>query len=264
MTDPLIYAYCLTKSLPAGLAGIQTGKLDSVTAGNFHVVIKYVSPDEYSEEKLKKNLSDVQWLDINAREHVAVIGKIMEDNDVIPFNFGTVFQTTGNLKKFVSDYSDSLQANLEKVSGKTEWGVKIYCNLKVISEQIDDLSPVAADLEQQIMASSPGKAFLLRRKKADLIENELNRLTKQYGQEYFEEISQFSIETVLNNLLPKELTGRDDSMILNAAFLVLREKSQLLMTTIYSLKQKYEQFGFDVDVSGPWPPYSFISIKENN
>ena len=264
MANDLIYVYCLLKKLPAGLPGMAQGKLHSITACGFHVVVKAVSPDEFSEENLKKNLSDVQWLDINAREHIGVIGILMKQSDVIPFNFGTIFETEENLKKFITEYSGSLSDNLEYISGKEEWSIKIYCNLKVITEQIDELSTEAADLEKQIMASSPGKAFLLKRKKADLIENELNRLLKIYGQEYFNEIRDLSEDTTLNNLLPKELTGREDSMILNAAFLVLKEKSDVLTSVLASLQKKYQHLGLNSEVSGPWPPYSFVAIKENH
>lgn len=263
MTNDLIYVYCLARSLPEDLSSPGAGNLCTIVADGFQVVVKYVSSDEFSEDNLKKNLSDVQWLDVHAREHIAVIGSMMQQNDVIPFNFGTIFESEVNLIKFISEYSGSLSENLQHISGKEEWAIKLYCNLKVISDQIDELSPEAADLEKQIMASSPGKAFLLKRKKTELIENEINRLTKIYGQEYFNKIKTMSEATTLNNLLPKELTGRDDSMILNAAFLVVKEKSDIFTATISTLKKKYEHFGFDIEVSGPWPPYSFISIKEN-
>jgi len=92
--------------------------------------------------------------------------------------------------------------------------------LKILSEQIDELSEATAALEKQIMASSPGKAYLLGRKKEQLIEEESDRLCKHFGQIYFDEFKMISDSSFLNNLLPKEYTGRTDTMILNASFLV--------------------------------------------
>ena len=237
--------------------GLKSIKIDS-----FYVIVKYVSESEFSEENFKKNLSDIQWVERNAREHIMVIGKIMESVAVIPFKFGTIYTTKDGLNKFITDYSGSLTENFHNIEGKEEWSVKIYCNRKALSEQIDELSEEAASLEKQIMASSPGKAFLLKRKKTDLIENEMDRLCKIYGQEYYYKFKNLSESTSLNNLLPKEFTAREDSMILNAAFFVNKNNIQDFKRTIGEIKEKDENSGFIVEATGPWPPFSFISIKE--
>ena len=115
----------------------------------------------------------------------------------------------------------------------------------------------------QIMASSPGKAFLLKRKKTELIENEMDRLIKNYGQEYYNDFKNLSEATSLNNLLPKEYTGREDTMILNAAFLVRKTNVPDFKNRVGFLRRKDGNSGFFIEATGPWPPYSFISIKEN-
>ena len=262
MINELIYVYCISDRQPElGKHPDFEGLRCILTRGIF-TVVKMVPNSEFSEENLKKNLSDLGWLDTNAREHIRTISLLMEDYNVIPFNFGTIYNSQDSLEKFIRDYYDSLIEKFELIGGKEEWGIKIYYNRNVLIEQIDELSTEAADLENQIMASSPGKAFLLRRKKSELIKNELNRLTKTYGQEYYNEIKQLSDATTLNNLLPKELTGREDTMILNAAFLIQRVKANDFNASIISLKKKCVNVGFDIEVTGPWPPFSFISIKE--
>ncbi|MFA5816222.1 MAG: GvpL/GvpF family gas vesicle protein [Bacteroidales bacterium] len=262
MTNDLIYVYCLSNSPPQLGRNIELDGLKSLMSNDFYVIVKYVSESEFSEENFKKNLSDIQWLETNAREHVGVINTIMENNTVIPFKFGTIFQTEDSLRKFIADYSDSLIENFHYIGGKEEWAVKIYCDRKALSEQIDELSEEAAALEKQIMASSPGKAFLLKRKKTDLIENEMDRLCKIYGQEYYNEFKNLSESTSLNNLLPKEFTGREDTMILNAIFLVSKNKVPDFKSTADTLRKKDGNSGFFIEATGPWPPFSFISIKE--
>ena len=262
--NELIYVYCLSDSLPdPGCEKISQG-LISVPAGAFYAVVKPVSEAEFSEENLKINLSDIQWLESNVREHVAVISMIMEQNTVIPFKFGTIFNNENSLLKFVEDYEESLVGNMLYIEWKEEWSVKIYCDRKVLTGQIDELSEDAASLEQQIMASSPGKAFLLKRKKTDLIENEMDRLCKKYGQGYFNEFNRLSVSVSLNNLLPKELTGRNEEMILNAAFLISKERAIDFISTARTLKKLYSSLGFYLELTGPWPPFSFISIKEKS
>lgn len=263
MTTDLIYVYCLSNSQPVLPETIELKDLKSLVFGNSHVVVKYVSSEEFSEENFKRNLSDIEWLETNAREHVEVINALMVRNTVIPFKFGTIFHAESSLEKFVTDYSDSLFENFQQIEGKEEWSVKIYCDRKSLSEQIDELSEETAALEKQIMASSPGKAFLLKRKKSELIENEMDRICKSYGQNYYNEFKNLSVSTNLNNLLPKEFTGREDTMILNAAFLVRKSKVNDFINTVDMLGKKDGHSGFFIETNGPWPPFSFIYIKEN-
>jgi hypothetical protein len=260
MTTDLIYVFCLTDTPPRLQETMGSECLEALVLGDFHVVVKYVSPEEFLEENFKRNLSDIEWLDKNTREHVRVNGALSGQYNVIPFKFGTIFYNEDSLRRFIADYTMSLSENLSFIKGKEEWSVKIYCDRKSLSIQIDELSEESADLEKQIMASSPGKAYLLKRKKTELIEFEMDRICKKYGQEYFDEFIGVSTATSLNNLLPKEFTGREDNMILNASFLVNKNEVSNFRNKLDTLKNKYENSGFCIESTGPWTPYSFIHI----
>jgi len=262
MITDLIYVYCISNSPLGMISDFESKGLKSLMFDDFHVFVKGVPENEFSEENFKKNLSDIQWVESNARDHIRVISQIMECSTVIPFKFGTIYHSEESLKKFIDDYSDSLRENFRNIEGKEEWSVKIYCDRKILNEQIDELSKEAADLETQIMASSPGKAFLLKRKKNELIENEMDRLCKFYGQNYFDELRKLSESTSLNNILPKEFTGREDTMILNATFLVHKKRVKDFNLIIEKFRRKDRDSGFIIEATGPWPPFSFISIKE--
>ena len=263
--NDLIYVYCLS-TCPPDLDKITNAPgLKCLIFEDFTALVKYVSESEFSEENLKKNLSDIQWLEINAREHIRVIVMTMEQGTVIPFNFGTIYKSEDSLKKFIEDYSGSLIENIIHINEKTEWAVKIYCDRNTLGKQIDELSDESAALEKQIMDSSPGRAFLLKRKKTDLIENEMDRLCQNYGQEFYNEFKILSTSAKLNNLLPKEFTGRKDTMILNATLLVKNENDIDFVTAARVLKNKYAGLGFDLEITGPWPPFSFLApLKKNN
>ena len=262
MTSDLIYVYCITDSACEPDSITDTEGLKFLLIDGFYVSVKYVPESEFSEENFKRNLSDIQWLETNARAHINVITSIMERSTVIPFKFGTIFAAEAGLRKFVSDYSCSLTENFERIRGKEEWAVKIYCNRKMLGDKIDELSEEAASLEEQIMASSPGKAFLLKRKKSEVVENELNRLCQKYGQQYFEAFNNLSDATRLNNLLPKEFTGREDTMILNSTFFVSKNRVAAFKTAVNMLRNEDGNSSFFIETTGPWPPFSFISIKE--
>ena len=108
MINNLIYVFCISASPLDASCNIEKEGLKSLAFDNFHVIIKYVSESEFSEENFKQNVSNIHWLETNAREHIRVINSISVCNSVIPFKFGTIFQAEVSLKKFVTDYSDSL------------------------------------------------------------------------------------------------------------------------------------------------------------
>lgn len=262
MTNNLIYVYCLSDNPPEFDRISKPEGLKCLNFDRFFITAKKVSEKEFDEANLKKNLSDIPWLESNAREHIRVISMIMEQVTVIPFKFGTIYYSEDSLRKFTEDYSAILNENLHDIEGKEEWTVKIYSDRRVLSERIGNLSTAASDIEEQIRISSPGKAFILRRKKADLIESEMNRICKGHGQAYYDEFKNLSESTIINNLLPKELTGREDTMILNATFFVNKNKAADFKNTVNTLQKKNEDYGFIIEATGPWPSFSFISIKE--
>ena len=260
--NELIYVYCISDNAPRVDNQLESMGLESLKIANYFVNVRKVSDREFSEENLKIHLSDFQWLEIHVREHLEIINKIMESCTVIPFKFGTIYYSIESLEKFINDNSDSLRENFEHLTGMEEWSVKIYCDRNLLSKKIDELSVEAAILAKQILESSPGKAFLLNKKKLDLIENEMDRLCNQYGQEYFEEIKNLCVSTHLGNILPKEFSGREDTMILNASFLVRAEMVIDLRNHLIGMSEKVGNSGFAIEVTGPWPPFSFISIKD--
>ncbi len=262
MVNDLIYVYCISDSPLGQGPGMDFKDLQSLMFDDLFVIVKHVSETEFSEDNFKQNLSDIQWVEINAREHIHVVSTIMKFTTVIPFKFGTIYHTHAGLQKFMLDYSKSLHENFQAIRGKEEWAVKVFCSRKSLCEQIDQFSEKAAELEKQIMASSPGKAFLLGRKKTDLVDKEIDRLCKEFGQKYFDAFKSLSVSTSLNNLLPKEYTGRKETMILNATFLIRKDHVPDFKETFDRLKKRDENSGFILEATGPWPPFSFISIKE--
>mgnify|MGYP001481481671 CR=1 FL=1 len=90
----------------------------------------------------------------------------------------------------------------------------------------------------------------------------MDLICRNSGQRYFDEFNKLSEENGLNNLLPKELTGRGDTMILNATFLVSKDHIIGFKDIACRLRKEDGIIGFIIEVTGPWPPFSFISIKE--
>ncbi|MEI6060749.1 MAG: GvpL/GvpF family gas vesicle protein [Bacteroidota bacterium] len=260
MNNDLIYVYCIAKCPFSIKTGFGSLFLESLKFDDFAVVIKYLSQCDFSEENRKKNLPDRSWIEINSSEHTRVISRIMESVTVIPFQSGAIFHTSDSLGKYIRENSEMLDENFRQIEGKKEWSVKVYFDRKAMCDRIDELSSEASALEKQIMASMPFKAFLLKRQKDVLVESEIDRLGKLRGQEYYEEFRKLSESALPSNLLPKEFTGKTETMILNAAFLVRKDKSADFEAAAHILGTRDGNSGFTFDVTGPWPPFSFVPV----
>lgn len=259
MEKELIYIYCVTPEKPNS-KDLDRGVYSIYHKGLYAIASK-VSEDSFSEENLKKNLSDIKWVEDKAREHIRVINQVMKSATVIPFKFGTIFKTEDSLKKMIEDCSGQIKDNISKLDGKEEWSVKIYCDFKVLNEKISQISEKIKKLDQEIVSSSLGKAFLLKKKREDLIKEEVNKKINECGQNCYERLKNFSEEVVINKLLPKEVTEKENEMILNSAYLVLKEKVEAFLDLVEDMKNKHGEAGFEFDCTGPWPPFNFVTIK---
>ena len=259
----LIYLYCITDKTP-DLKEMDklSENIFSINSNGLYAVAKYVPEAEFSEENLKQNLADMNWFEPQVREHIRIISEIMKSSTVIPFKFGTIYNNEKNIKKMIDNYSKEFKENINYLKNKEEWSVKIYCNLEKFNTMIIKDSNEINQLDNEIRQSSPGKAYILKKKRKDLISKESERKLNEYGQNCFNDLKKVSDNTKINNLLPKEVTEKQNDMILNSAYLITKDKVKNFVNIIEKLRNIYEAYGLEFDNSGPWPSYNFINIKE--
>lgn len=260
--DHLVYLYCVADREPElketeGLAD----NLYFVCHNGLYAVAGRVEQLEFGEEGLKKNLADFEWVKTRASLHEKIIERVMSSTDVIPFKFATLFNTDNGLKAMLEQYNQEFNAILQKLQNKEEWGVKVYCDKEKLNESLINEDAEVLKIENEIKSASVGKAFFLKKKINELIENTLCEKIKECSQESFELLKELSFEARINRLLPKEVTGREDNMVLNSAFLVDREEVSDFQNMVDTLKIHHEGEGFLIDCTGPWPPYNFCRFS---
>ena len=271
----LIYVYCITNKEPNlnGSKELVNG-LYFISEQGLYAVISGEKEEEYDQENLEKNLSNLAWIKQKAALHERVIEQIMERAGVIPFKFGTLFNNEQNLKTMLIEHGEEFKSDLDRLADKEEWGIKVYCdkeklkqNLKVQNVPIyrDPATTIINNgsgkeikkYDDEINASSPGKAFILKKKREELLNVVLSKTLNIYVQDSFNQLCQHCQEGRLNRLLPREATGRQEDMILNAAFLVAKDKIAQFNQEVDRLNTDGQEKGISFDLSGPWPPYNF-------
>ena len=257
----LIYVYCVTYIEPKEINLFLKEKLYVIETDGLFVIVKNVYANEYSKENIKVNISDELWLDTHVRGHMSVITQIMAVNAVVPFNFGTIYTAKVSLIEFIQKYHNEIIKSLLYVENKEEWSVKVYCDKKDIVANMSRLSEKVAAIDEEINSATPGKAYILGKKKNDIIDKEIIVIYNSYSKLIFSAFNELSEEFKLNTLLGSEVSGRSDDMILNATFFIKKENIDNFFVVSDIMLSEYDNIGLDIELTGPWPPYSFINIS---
>jgi hypothetical protein len=130
---------------------------------------------------------------------------------------------------------------LERVRGCVEVGVKAWYDPARVAQ------PAAAG----------GRAYLERRR------SELTSARDAAGlaAAAHERLAELAVGAVVNRPQPRELTGRDEQMLLNAAYLV-PESDDRLRAEVERLSEEHAGAGLSFELTGPWPPYNFAVDEE--
>jgi len=259
--NQLVYLYCVTEKMPKlEDLGRLADNLYLVYHNGLYAVAAKVEQSEFGKEGLKKNLADFEWVKAAARTHERIIEQVIADSDLIPFKFGTLFNTDNSLKAMLKEYGEEFKAILKRLENKQEWGVKIYYDPQKLKESFTNNSAELSDIENEISCSSVGRAYFLKKKRDELIKDALNKMINECGQETFELLKELSFEARINKLLPKEVTEKKEDMILNSAFLIGNDEADDFTNMVDTLRMHYESKGFFFDCTGPWPPYNFCGL----
>lgn len=260
--ERLIYIFCVTSEPPL-LQQYQLQKgICVVDVDGLFVTTMDVTDNDFAENQLQSNLSDVVWLDTKVREHLDVITSIMQHvKSLIPFNFGTLYKSESSLIQFIIKYAEEFKKNLVYLEEKEEWAVKLYCNKNKIVENITHLSKKVSDINALIQNSSMGKAYILGKKKNEIIENEIINIYNTYSKKIFTKLSILSEEFRFNPIPNNETLEKEDDMILNVVLLLNKANVESFIETSDQLIIQHQNIGLNIEISGPWPCYSFINIS---
>lgn len=261
MGNDLIYVFCILKEYPQPeeTENALMLHLTFFRVKEYYVCSKLVSADEFSEENRKKNIANPDWQKVHSLNHSEVIKAIMKNYSAIPFKFGTLFKDYPDLENFIENRSDLLADKFRLVDNKEEWEVKIHCDKKVITDHISELNEEIELLDNQILQSAPGKAFMLKYRKNELTNKEIDRLMLVNTQKCLEELKNLSQQYLIHYFSPFKKEG--EHLILKASFLVEKNITPEFIRLVHLQEGKYSSLGFSFEAKGPLPPFSFASIE---
>jgi hypothetical protein len=235
------------------VTGVGGGPVRTVAAAGLTTVAEDVPLAEFGEESLRRHLEDLAWLETAARAHHRVIDAVAQQGPLVPMQFATVYEGDAGLVAMLEERAPDLRAVLRRVSGRREWGVKLYPARQ--PEPGDAGGDAAAPT-----GPGAGAAYLRRRRDQLASQKETRRDTLTSAEAIHAELSRHAACARLYPPQAPQLTGSQAPTVLNAAYLVDEEREGGFAAIAASLAERHP--GVRLELSGPWPPYSFAGAEE--
>jgi len=257
----MIYVYCVTDREPDLKSGLGRGETNiyAIEHKGLFAVVNRVLEDDFDETRINQRFTDTDWLKSKVLEHEETVERIMLDGPLLPFKFATVFQSEENVLKMLDENNEAFSAVIEGFKDKAEWGVKVYVDRDRLRGSLIDGDEEGGAFNRDMRDALPGRAYILKKKRDDLINSIAERTMDEYGELCLKALEERSVLARINRLPPESIRTREDQMILNAVFLLQTEKVEAFKDRLDELREKYGAAGFYFDLTGPWPPYNFCS-----
>jgi hypothetical protein len=252
VSDELLWAYGVVAAdsvSPAHLLGVAGGAVSPVAAGDLAALTSPVPRADFDAEPLRKHLNELPWLERVAREHEAVLEQALAGTTVVPLRLCTIFEDAAGVERMLEREQPALIDALGRLEGRQEWGMKLLLDR--------DRREPATEEAQGEGAAPPGLAYLARRRSQLAAREEARGLAAELADEVDGALRAVAVDAVRLPAQNRELSRHEGDMVLNAAYLV--GDPARLRACVDVLQERYAAQGARIDLTGPWPPYNFVT-----
>ena len=232
------YAYCITEQHPfsngtrarrpfaiPGLRGIADAAVLAYPSGDFAVIVS-----EYVRGELDQRA---------VLDHARVVSECFRNTTVLPFRFGTVFDTDEALRRAVRANRKAFTESVSRLRGKSEMHLKVVLRDGSLRDLLPEALPLAAGSEYLTCLRAKAAKERERQSKARALSVQVHKLFNPLEEEV-------SCKRVDSGGLLIDIAHLIDSK-------TVEKYHNRFNTATRQLKD------CEVVVSGPWPPYNFTS-----
>jgi hypothetical protein len=242
--DRVLYFYGITQSRPA--SSIQQSGVDSkstieaLACGGVTCWISRVSAEHF-ERNLARNMEKLDWLTTASVAHQRAISAIACEAEILPARFGTVFRNEQSLLKHIRASAPQIRRDFKRIKDADEWGVKVFA-----------AKPAAAPV---LLPVRSGKDYL--KAKAALLPQRRPRSDVDGQLHEFENaLRRVALESAAVGNISRGQRG----LKFQTSLLVKRKDRKKLQSVLKKFSQRWAEAG-QIECTGPWPAYSFVSRK---
>jgi hypothetical protein len=171
----------------------------------------------------------------------------------VPMSFGTMFKTEKDAIEFLKDTYDALRDVLEKMKGKLEYSLKVNWDRDAVLREIEGTNEEISRLKGEIVNDQQRSTYFARMQLGRLVEQALGERSESYVRDIYDELRDAAIASRSNKVI-------GEKMIMNAAFLVARDKETAFDAKVQEIAKRHEG-KLTFRYTGPFPPYNFVTIR---
>lgn len=253
MEEHCIYLYAVIRSGAelGALEGIEPGFLvERLDCNGVDAVVSRLPGTGYFAPH--DTPADPNWIIPRVLRHDRVVGTLYSRAAVLPVRFATVFSSPLVLAESISRHRTAIDRFLTSVDGKDEWSLRAHFNTERATELILRTDRELSARWDSLPLPLGARYFSESRLRSDAVIRARRLLPSS---------ASIVRETVLKGTRAVELPiapgGRPDRpLILSAALLLPRESADQMITAIRE-NITTEQPCVELEVTGPWAPFSF-------
>ncbi len=235
-------------------------EIESMAAGRAIAWFKKIERSDFEGDQGEKNLADIQWLTPRVIAHERVVSCLSKQFTFYPARFGTLFSSEKKLEAFTRSSADTLFGFFKTVGQRLEWGLKFYGDTsraaQILAQRdgmIENGKPVGGANYLKLRQMQRERSFSTQKVLSDGHVVALRSLESLFH------------SIVVRNVVNGKNEASKDELICNLAILVDQaESEQLLHWTDQWNQDQASQWGLRVEISGPWPAYSFCPSLSPN
>jgi hypothetical protein len=243
-----LYAYAVSRDdlrYPDDGPGLTAGlPVTLVTDDGLGLLVSQVDPDELQVDP--DDLSETGRLAVLARGHDTVVRAAVTAGPVLPLRFGTVVADEDGARRLLREHSAVARERLDRIGDAREWGVRLVRSLTD-----DEPVPAAA---RESSADLTGTEFLARRRQALQEREDAEQTARTAAQSLEETLAPHVTEALRRGGAP------GSSLLLDVAYLVPPTAEATFLAETERLGGELRPRGLALEVTGPWPPYSFAAL----
>ena len=189
----------------------------------------------------------------NALAHEHVIETVMKAHTIIPMSFGTVFRTDDDIREVLKSIYPSLKDVLKQMANKLEFGLKVTWDRDRIVEELKRENEEIHRFQHELTRKHLQSTYFARMQLGRMIDKALAERAAEVVREIYDGLRAVCVASRDNKVI-------GDKMIMNAAFLIQKDKEAEFDAAVNAVAQKFgDRLNFKY--TGPWPPYNFVNIR---
>jgi hypothetical protein len=203
------------------------------------VIVSTVPAREY-ESGMTPNVADVEWLAECGVAHHDVIVRAARSRSVAPFRLLTLFRTENRVLEEASRLRPRIERALDSVDDRREWVVRVAA-----------VSPAAPSSKTRLPRS--GTAYLMKRAERPRATRPATPAARRAARALIADLEGYADRVV-------QRPSAAAHVLYDGALLVSRACERDLGNAVRQWAPRLTPVGCRVSLTGPWPPYSFVSL----